>query len=1280
MKKISLSFTCLCLNVLSFGTEITHYLPSNGLAGIEVTSICENGDFIWFATNDGLSRFDGQNFKIFRTDGYSHSLSSNNTESLMSDRVGNLWVGLKSGGVDIFNPRDKSFHKLSEYIIETPNRVLCIYQDSFDNIWLGTWNEGLWQLKPSGLQKPFSYDIIKHYPNQIVSSLWEIKAGKMWIGTYNGVFLYDIQSQKEIETGENHYAVTQFLGDTQNESSLWFSTWEDGLCRVDWDDEYHFSFTSDYLHNDEAIYRMACYGGGLLLGTWGNGLKYLDLADGNFLLKDPPVDIPVCLSCFKDSSGRFWLGTYGSGLYCIKNTPKGITDIHPEVFVDKSVYCLCELDSDNILIGTQGNGLYSLNIPSNNIEHVDCSSDNSFFSQCITSIYVDEEVILVGNDNKGLIYARRNPNGPVTWKHYQGNNTSLGKITSIYRTESGILWLGTKQNGVYSLQYDRDCDTFSSLRFYPQFGENEIYEIISAGDGNLWIATHKGMFLFDPVTESVTLSDSPHMILSVVKSPDGTSLWVGTSSGIFEYDCLTNKTFDRAPFAEAIPNCSISDLCVDKDGSLWFTAHNRAFRYIKSSGVLEHVDLRHQKSEQYFTSLISSSKTGRIYFGGTSNLISIDIGQAMSREVEAKFVMTEIQLDHQTVEVGEEIHGRIVLKESPEYIKDLTVPRQCKWLALSFADVSGDYTQNGYEYKLNGYSNEWQYLDISKPLSFSKLPPGEYVISVRLAPVLNSDDIEPLWSMNINITKPWWKTWLFRIIVVLVMFCLVFLILNIEEIKIKERQKVELNKEKENFFTQLTHDIMTPLSLILAPVDDLIREDETTEDQKEKLSIIKKNANYLSNVLGSFLDFKKTEIDENKVDIRQIEMISFVKMVTGAFHYLACSKSISLSFLSTEDKLLILIDAVRLERVLYNIIGNAIKYTGDNGKIEVSVKRSVDGGQIVIEVSDNGIGISEQNQKKVFDKFFRADNKSNYEGIGIGLYTSKRFMTMIGGDITIESELGKGTKISLLLPSSIETELQEEGPAKTDGSEFSVLVVEDNDQLRNYLRDKLSKYFQVAVASDGVEAYEYIRNNLPEIVITDVMMPNMDGIELCRRIKTNDNYSDIFVTLLSARNAIEDQIAGYESGADFYITKPFDPDILVRQVSNVFSTKKSHDLLGLKETRLNTPQSKFTTHALEIVEDNISNESFSIEAFASQMNMSKAVLYRKFQLYTNDSPNNFIKKIRLEHAAQMLKSTDNYVSEVAYLCGFSQVHYFIKCFKESFGVTPKSYRETKLNQ
>lgn len=1305
-------FACLLLLFL-FQTiesqEYRHYTVNDGLPGSDVTAICENEYFLWLATNEGLCRFDGHEFKTYKKGSNSeNSLSENNIESLMLDSKGLLWIGLKTGGVDIYDPGKDQFTHISEWIDDYPQRVTCIFEDSQHSIWLGSWRSGLYQLIPS-TQPGKRYEVLKHYSGAIISTLAEKPKGYLWIGTYYGCFLYDIHKKCSVETNHNEHTISQFL-DRGEKNTLWYSAWTEGIFKVTWNDD--LTKIEEKLITTDAgdIYSLASdVNNQILLGTWGRGMRKADLADvehrGHLTtVPDPQVKALVVESFFRDRYNRLWIGTYGSGLFCFDNERRGIRQISP-VNQDNisAVTTIHELGENKMLIGTQGNGLFVCNQKDGKLS----PKSMNFAEQMpnlnyIQSLYLDRELLIVGHDHFGFCYAERPYDSGENFrlKPFLADQR-LAKVTSIYRDRDSLFWIGTKQNGLISLRYQKSPGggTFSHITYYNSFGQNdEITGFAQAQDGRLWISTHSGLYLFNPVTQKSESFEGEHvsdMVYRMVDDPQNECLWLGTSTGLKQVDYHDKKVKPYFP-ANLLPSGAIHTLILDQDNNLWFSIADRMYCLRSQSKKLQELNVS-SYGKQVLTCAGMVDEDGKrvIAFGGTDRLLLVEPSAVLNRSQETQLLLTGLEINHQQVKVGDEIAGKVVLNKATEYTQALTLPYQSKWISLSFKEIGLGNYRNKYQYFIEGFSDNWQYIDIDKPITFSQLQPGKYILWIRQ---IGAENSTPCYHLNMTILPPWWQTVWFNTIEVF--FVLLLLVLAVFYIRnyyrkrqlertsiIEKRKKEELLQEKESFFISLSHDLMTPFSLIIAPVNDLLRKKDLPEDMQDKLGIIGKNANFLSDIFTTILDYKRTVAVNVELKEKHVELVSFIRIVVNSFAYIAQTKGVQLAFQTELSRLEVLVDSVKLERIMYNLLSNAMKFTPAQGRVEVRLFQE-NAESYTFEISDTGSGIAPQNLDKVFGKFYQEakPEEEGMKGLGLGLYIVKKFVKALNGTVHVDSELNKGTTFQVQFPLKRSEELISIEESDEVGVELddnpTIVIVEDNVQLCDYLKKEFSNYFRVIVAPNGQEALNVIQRVLPEVVISDVMMPEMDGLTLCEKIKQTPLLSDIFVILLSAKSSPEDELAGYKAGADFYLKKPFDMEILINHVMNVYETRKKRKKQII--TELFSPQKDssevdakddFLRKAVKVIEEHLMDDNFKIDNFAAEMNVSKTVLHRKFKMLIGDTPNVFIRNIRLYKAAHLLKTTDLTIAEIAYLTGFNLSHYFIKCFKEQYNETPNNFRK-----
>lgn len=1293
--------------------KFRHYHVIDGLSGTDVTSICENENFLWIATTDGLNRFDGRNFKVFKKDAANeNSISENNIETLMFDSRGLLWIGLKTGGVDVYDPRKDRFTPIVRFTKgELPNRVIAIFEDSEHNIWLGSWGNGIYKLTPENGQE-LAFRSENHFEGYIVSAITEIPEGYIRIGTYTGYCIYNLSNGTWNDIGLEDLVITSFL-QTDEKNKLWCSTWGKGLIEINWEEYTPENIHIKYIYDDDiyAIYRLAGNKNKTLyLGTWGEGLMTWDSRTSSFhSMREDSFSSPLIYALYEDKNNRLWIGTYGDGLYCYDSSDKGIAFIPADekYKLPTSVGNMVSIGNNSFLSGTLGSGFYLCNLKEGNIIHKYYAPSGRAYENNALALYVDKEIVIAGHDGAGLLYNSVEEVHKPEAGFKSFNAPHLEKVTAIFKGSDNRIWLGTKQDGLMSVQYDSEKGILDHFTAYDILGPDEITGFVQQDSRYMWIASHGGLFLFDMKTNRLKEEKgliSSEMIYCIEKDKKNNCLWIGSSVGISRMN-LDGKYLPEQSFPpELVPRGTVKDMVLDEDNNLWFVVAGKIFCYVEKENNVREIDISALNGRPAI-SCTMTEVAGMPYllFGSTNDFILVNPATVFSGNPDTKVVFTELQIDHRTVNVGEKVYGKVVLEEETEYTSSLRLSYRCKWISFVMSETNNAVWKTNFQYRISGFSDTWQYLDITYPITFSQLNPGEYTLQLRTFD--GENETLPRWSMHISISYPWWRSaWFYAGLILMGLSIIIATFLLIRRhykkrqlqrlSEMEKKKKEELLQEKESFFAGLSHDLTTPFSLIIAPTNDLLHDEKLEKPVKEKLEIIGKNAIFLSDLFSTILDLKRAETNNKELKEKQIEVVSFIRIITNAFEYLAGSRNIDLSFRSEIPALSILIDNIKLERIVYNLLSNAIKFTPDGGKISVEIKHSGEN-MLSISITDTGPGIEERNREKVFEKFYREskyiqDEKS--KGLGLGLYIVRQFVSLLNGEIEVDSAKEKGTRITICLRPNIveevpvsEPDVSEIKPGDKESEKTTLLIVEDNDELRNYLETKLSGQFRVISAINGEEALKVIDENLPEIVISDVMMPGMDGLTLTEKIKSNPLYADIFVVLLTALSSSEDERKGYKAGADIYLKKPFDSETLLNQIVNISNTRlrRRQQLLhqlaspSNNEIELNS-KDEFLRRAMKVVEEHLMDADFKIDEFASEMNLSKTVLHRKFKVVTGQTPNQFIRLVRLRNAAGMLLNSDLTIAEIAYLTGFNQSHYFIKCFKEVYNETPNNYKKLRM--
>lgn len=1288
------------------GQEFVHYDITEGLSSIEVNDIIENDNFLWIATTDGLNRFDGRNFRVYkRENGAKNSLGENNIETLFLDSSGLLWIGFKTGGVDIYDPRHNVFLHLDELIDQPcPSRVICIREDSAHNIWLGTWEQGVYRLTPRpGAKKSFTAEV--SFPGYIVSAILEKPAGFIRVGTYSGIYSYQLEKNSWADTAIYNMSVTQFL-DTGKDNAFWCSTWSSGLNEISWGagkPRNMFVSRSFTGKNYMSIHRLLSAGTDkFFLGTWGGGVRVTDInhPDDISPLSPEKCKAPLVNSLYRDRHGNVWIGTYGGGLYKYIPERSYVRHFPADGILPSPAVSLARFGSGMLLAGTQGKGVFLCDPGEGRLIPKFGNEPSSEFSNYILSLYSDDNIILVGHDGYGVPYLTGRKRKPdFSFREVTGVS-QLEKTTAFYPDGYGTLWIGTKQNGLFSTTIEDGYLAADDFIHYDTFGRDEITGFALLDQDRLFISSHNGLFIFNTKEKAIEKEGSlivNELVYCLSRDELNKTLWIGSSTGLMKIPLDNPYSVTEVLPRDLIPQGAVRTMITDRGGNLWFAISGRLFCLADHGNRIYEAD-RSLFENKAVISSASADLNGKefLFFGTTEKLAMLDPAGVLAEADLPGIIFTGLEIDHRHIDVGEMVYRQVALAESSEYVKSLRISHKSKWISFHFVEKEWGIFRNRYQYRLNGFSDEWQYLDISGPVTFSRLDPGKYELQVRQYDALKEPAI--LWSVDITVLPLWRKADWFYGLLALFLLALTGVIIIIIVRYLRKRQLVrlheiekqkneELLREKEEFFTGLSHDIMTPLSLIISPVNDLLRTSPEDDPKKEKLEIISRNTSFLSDIFGTILDFKRVALAENEVKETDVEIVSFCRVIMNAFGYLAKSRQIELNYISSVDSLNILTDNVKLERILYNLLSNAIKYTPDGGSVSLHFHTDIPGKMSFI-VTDTGCGMDVRNQA-VFEKFYRSPGRtsaSNPHGLGLGLYIVREFVQLLGGDIKVNSSPGSGTEIILTLPcKQSQAADHDEGkrhPASFNDDLSTILLVEDNDEMREYITGKLSAGFNVIQARNGIEALGIIEKYLPEIIITDVMMPGMDGLALCREVKQNDRYSDLFVVMLSARISTEDELLAYKAGADIYLKKPLDSELLLNQMKNIHFTRqrrKSQLLANIiseevREIELD-PKESFIRKAMKVIEENIMDTDFKVDRFSAEMCMSNTVLHRKFRLYTGTTPNQFIRLVRLRRSVMLLRNSNYTIAEIANLTGFNQSHYFIKCFREVYNETPGSFRE-----
>ena len=1346
------------LNRVSFD----HVTVEDGLSQSTIFCFAQDSKgYIWIGSRDGLNRFDSREIKVYKqVPNDPASLSNNVVNALLYDSRNRLWVGTYHG-LNLYQPKKNNFQHFASGEKNdsslTNDNVNCIFEDQDKNIWVGT-REGLNLIISI---KPLKIIHFYHGNNSgtsltdnYVRSIYQDKTGEIWIGTLNG-----ISRMKNV--GNNKYLFTNYFHDELNLNSLsdnwinvvtegdnetiWIGTEKGGLNIFERKTNAfinHSNYTKfdQYLNIfksvDDAVRVISKdKDEHLWLGTL-SGLYNYNPFSRNIRKYSSSPDNPSSLSdnsirsIFIDRDGSFWIGTYYGGVNFYSPISKQFD--HFKQFGKNSplrfkmASALFEDYHHNLWLSIDGGGIIFWDKKNNSFEYYrhKASDPYTLSHNNVKCIYPDgTKGLWIGTFN-GLNYFSF-ATKKFTRYYYDGNNSIPNdRVYDIKRDVNGDLWIATNGGGLCKFnERENKFETFHSvLNDTTTINSDFLTCLYIDSNDLLWtgssiglnVRLKNGMFHRFVNSKGGGESIDGKFILFVYEDKQK-HIWVGTrGNGLYLFN---KQNWDYTIFTtnEGLPGNNIYGMLEDQRGYLWLSTDNgisrfdyqkREFKnYQKSDGII-------CKEFNYNSYLKDAS--GYMYFGGYNGIVIFHPDSIETNKSVPPLVFTKLKLFNNELKIDDDR-------------KEFTFRYNQNVFSIEFAILNYiNSAKNQYAYMLQGFETNWNY--VSKPVAtYMNMPPGRYTF---LAKGANNDGIwndNPI-TIHIRILPPPWKTWWaylsYALILCLALAGFVYFTrmrLRLEQNlylgQLENKKQDELYQAKLRFFTNVSHEIRTPLTLIIGPVESLIDKLRHDIDIQKQLQIIGANSKRLLRLINQLLDFRKIETGNVKLKVAEGNFVKFVNEIILAFNEYVRLKKVNLTFRCSQPVIKLWYDRDELEKVLFNLLSNAFKFTPENGIICITLGIH-DEQHVILTVEDSGTGIPAEHIDKIFDRFYQVENSGLADyGFGIGLSLSKGIIDLHKGKIKVESiessenKPGK-TVFTIILPmgkdhfntdeivddyktseqieSYINLEKDEIGQLKTiigetpleghNEKQYSLLIVEDNPDIRAYLAGNLDNNYSIIEAPDGEKGWELASETLPDLIISDVVMPVMDGLELTNRIKTDERTSHIPVILLTARNTLVNQLEGLETGADEYVTKPFNINVLELRVKNLLAARdkmraKFSRIITLEPTNtpISSPEEKFLKRLLEIIDKNIALPEFSVPMLVDELGMSRPVLFRKLKALTDMSVIDLIRTTRLKKAAMLLKQKVMTISEVSYAVGFTDSKYFSKAFRQQFGKSPSEF-------
>jgi len=1293
------------------------------------------GNKLWIETHNGFSVYDPQTEQF-----------DNNVNALMADlklpnatitkitrdSKGNYWFIFSNSGVCRYDPVSRQTYLYNHSADSHPslysNAVVDIAEDTKGNMWL-VYNNGVIDMMNA------KRDNITYHTN-IISQACNSK---------NQFYSITIDRDNDI----------WFYAHGINMGIYYFRPETNALRYID-------DKTAGAKLNTDVINNIVQADDGLIwIATDHGGINVLDKKDFkiNYLLNRQD-DIKSLrqnsVLLYKDNSGIMWAGTFKEGIsYYHKNIIRFPLYRHfasdPNSLSFEDVDKFAEDRSGNLWIGTNGGGLIYFNRKTGKYTQYKYNpqNNNSLSNDIIVSLCIDhEQKLWIGTYFGGLDCF-----DGKTFTHYRHNDkiaTSVAddRIWSILEDSSHRLWVGTFAGGLDL--FDRAKGVFLHPFKQSEIRSPYVSSIFEDRDGNIWVGGYSGAdvimkktnhiihYKYDPNSANSLVGDN---VNSITQDSRGL-MWIATRDGLSILNPKTNK-FTSLVKTNGLPDNCILNILEDNSGVMWLSTSGGLGRIaltVSDTGYNFHFknfdEIDGLQAREFNVNAALKTSKGELIFGGGHGFNIFDPQSIQPNTNKPKLIFTDFQLFNKSIAANEAINGHVILSKAISATNAITLKHSENVFTIEFAALNFfNPNKVKYQYMLEGFDKGWLSANnATRKATYTNLDGGDYVFKVRTSNsdgTWNADGI----TLNIKVKPPFWKTPLAYVIYVLLMAGILLIIRQrgIQKLKRQfaaeqekkevqliidqERQEIErmyeIDRLKTKFLTNVSHEFRTPLSLIMAPVDKMLNNVIDT-DNRQQLNMIRKNARRLLNLVNQLLDFRKMEVHELKLHTRPGDLIRFIKEVSLSFTDIAEEKGIGFAFDTDIESLNTSFDYDKIERILFNLLSNAFKFTPAGGHISVLVnvikeKSAPDFKFIEIKVMDTGIGIPKDKQEKIFDRFFQNNLPGSMlnQGSGIGLAITKEFVNMHQGNISVESEPEYGSCFIIHLPLPVgehheQDALQDSGKGKeaalTTGNEDNtdpskgtkkqtVLLVEDNDDFRFYLKDNLKSTFHILEASNGKEGWQKALAMHPDIMVSDISMPEMNGKDLCRKIKNDSRTSHIPIILLTALIGEEVELKSLEIGANDYMTKPFNFEILISKIKNLLrlqaTFKKTYTRqvdVHLTETAIPSADEKFVKDIAAYIGKNLTNPSLSVNELSRHIGMNRNTLYKKLLTITGKSPVEYIRLLRLRKAAHLLEHSQMNIAEVSYEVGFNTPQYFAKSFKEEYSVLPSEFVSQKRKQ
>ncbi len=1336
----------------STNIRFQHLSVESGMAGDRFNCLVQDRlGFIWFGTSNGISKYDGYNFENYvREEADSTGLIGINIRSIMEDSEGDIWAGTYYGISILLRDENRfvSYEYDKDDITSLSNNwVQKMFQDSNGNVWIGTRGGGLNFIEKTSFlnkRKKLIFQRI-NLPNYVegtenVSEIFEDSKGLIWVCTTNGLLKIsgkDLELIQAVESN-NYNNKNYFLSIVEdNAGYFWIGTQGNGIILFN-PESHEFNFINDTEQREENYSSSNIRS--LLIDKNGNlWAGSNDDQDGGLYLYDRTTNKyskffhnplnPHSISkeygpiraIVQDNFENIWIPIHHGKVNII--FPHNQFHYHRNYNIDKNSILfskktkIMESKDGRIWFGAE-NGLFEYMPAEDGFKKIiavdkieNCSSEQ----RCQTLI---EDLIgniwLAGMNTELRKY---NPQNGSLMCFESSSDMHMNNVSSFISDKSGIIWLGSYGSGL--TKYNSFTEQVTKYKHIytdtTTISSNYIITICEDSSNSIWISTgDQWLNKLDKKTGTVKrikFSES-HGHFSNLFVDSKNRLWTGTSfKGIYLFD-TKNDDYKAINKSHGLPsNLNLTGFSEDYNGNIYCCTGRYLIKF-NQSGEFEG-SYAIGTEDEYLHQTYSTKITKQIFVISNKGFYHFSIDSLKPNMIPPKMVLTDIKFKDKSIEVGK----NSPLKKHINVAQEIELEYWQNDLTIQFAGINfNNQNDNRYKYILENYDNDWREAGVSREATYTNLEYGKYLFKA-IGSNSSGKWANEAATLSIMIYPPWWVTWwayLIYTVIFVIVLSVVFLLqkkriqtINRIEIKEFEAQKLrEIDQMKSKFFENISHEFRTPLTLIKGPIERLLN-NENVDDPKKIYKMIKRNSDKLFNLINELLDLSKLETGNLKLNAHKTDIVVITKDIVMSFESLAQKKGIELTINSSNDIIEFHFDKEKIQKILNNLLSNSFKFTPYGGKISVALENNIEEKTVLIKVIDTGIGISNHELPKIFDRFYQATHTitKGVEGTGIGLSLTKELVELHHGKISVQSEMGKGSVFIVELPlgkehlsdkelvhENIVAEQEEElhdtfDLAIEENSLPLVLIVEDNNDLREFIKTILKKDYRLIEARNGKEGYQNSLTHMPDLIISDVMMPILDGDAMCKKLKSDQITAHIPVILLTAKSTSDDRINGLEVGADDYLVKPFNEKELLIRISNLITQRRVLREKYLREAEVHpsdiavtSVDKAFINKVMEIVEKNLADRKFSVEQMASDMAMSRTQLYRKFVQILGEKPSDFIKKYRIRRAADLIEQRFGNITDVAYEVGFDSISYFSKCFKQIYNQSPHSYEKNFVNK